>query len=313
MVSMNELTIIANEVHEQAVADFKVSERFAYSFIMKVRRIRDERLYKELGYGSFDDYCEVAWNIHRDFMDQRIQIAESFGEQNFADTYRQLGHSKSLILARMEPDVRKQIQENHNVDEMTVRKLRDTERQLKEKEELLESTKASAEHWQKVARAAQNMPPRVETKTIEVVPEHVKREIQSKENQISNLQNSMEVMKKRLELMESMQKSYEKDSKEYQELKKQIGFLNREKDDIQRQIESATALSGLAVEIDNFLKTKLAPIRYSRVFERFDSEVAVKNFTDILNNVRAWLEDMERYVPKNNRKVVEVFDYDPAS
>ncbi|BFH10839.1 hypothetical protein WDD9_003668 [Paenibacillus melissococcoides] len=143
---MNSLCVLANELHEQAVADFKVSERFAYSFIMKVKRIRDERLYKELGYSSFDNYCETAWKTKRDFMDQRIQIAESFGETHFADTYRQLGHSKSLLLARMEPDLRQKVESKVDVSEATVRQLKEVQKRIEE-----EQLKAEAERRAKQA------------------------------------------------------------------------------------------------------------------------------------------------------------------
>lgn len=202
---MTTLSVVANETHEQAVADFKVSEKYAYGFIMKVKRIREERLYKELGFSSFDEYCEEAWKTKRDFMDQRIQIADSLGESYFADTYRQLGHSKSLMLARMEPEVRKQIEASTDVSEATVKELKNLEKKLKEKEELLESTKSSAEHWQKVAKSAQNIPPRIETRTVEVTPPDY-ADLQ-KQAAVAQQLNSENVQLKRAS--ESMRQNYE--------------------------------------------------------------------------------------------------------
>lgn len=281
----------------------------------RLKHVKDN----DLSHGQWESWL-TSIDIQPRTAQRMMQAAEQFPNTTHASL---LPTSKIFDLLSLPESVDRQdfVQNKHEipstgesktVNEMSREELREVKRILKEKEELLESTKQSASYWQKQAEQAKNIPPTIETKTIEVIPESVKRELQQKDNQLSNMKNSMEIMGKRLENMEQLSKAYERDSKEYKELKNQISFLSREKDDLHRQIESATALSGVAAEIDNFLKTKLAPIKYSRVWERMDSEVAVTNFTDILNNVRSWLEDMERYVPKKNRKIVEVIDYEPA-
>lgn len=209
---MTQLSVLANEIHEQAVADFKVSERFAYSFIMKVKRIRDERLYKELGFESFDNYCIESWSIKRDFMDQRIQIADSFGEPNFADTYRQLGHSKSLLLARMEPEIRQQIESTINVDEATVKKLKEAEKSLQESERRaaqLESAALSAQnsanHFEKLFNSMKNQPPVIRTQTLEVVPERTKKELDQLRFENTNLKHGFQEASSKLKEYELRQ------------------------------------------------------------------------------------------------------------
>lgn len=298
---MNQLDVLASELHEEAVAAYKVAERFAYKFIMSVKRIRDERLYKQLGFQSFDSYCELSWNTTRDYMDQRIQIASAFGE-NFDDTYRQLGHSKSLILARMEPAIRNKVESTADVNDVTVRQLKELERKAKESEARAKTAKEQADRY---AAELRNRP--VIEKPVSMPSDRAR--INELESQVRNLNQRLETASQQIENAEKLRKMYEKDSKEYQELKSKIEFLNRERNDLHRQIESATALSGMAVEIDNFLKTKLSPIRYSRALERMDSEVAVRNLTEILDSVEMWLNDMRRFLP-NSRKVV--IDYDPT-
>jgi len=167
---MTQLIVKATELHEQAMASFKVSERFAYDFIMKVKQIRDERLYKELRFSSFESYCESAWNVKRDYMDERILLAESFGE-GFDGTYRQLGHSKSLLLARMEPEIRQKVESTVNVNESTVRELKEAQRRAEEAEQRAAKAEAAAIHNEKLWRQAQNQPPRIETRTIEKTPD----------------------------------------------------------------------------------------------------------------------------------------------
>ena len=91
------------------------------------------------------------------------------------------------------------------VDEMTVKELREVKKLLKEKEELLESTKSSADHWQKVAKSAQNIPPRIETRTVEVTPPDY-ADLQ-KQAAVAQQLNSENVQLKRAS--ESMRQNYE--------------------------------------------------------------------------------------------------------
>ncbi|AYK07715.1 DUF3102 domain-containing protein [Brevibacillus laterosporus] len=76
--------------------------------------------------------------------------------------------------------------------------------------------------------------------------------------------------------------------------------------DMERQIESATSISELYVEIEHLLKTKLAPIKYSRaILERKDSEVVCENLRGIINTVQEWCDDISVYLPRPDRKIIE--------
>jgi len=308
---MTELAVIANETHQKAVAYFKVAEQYLYKFLMEVKEIRDKQYYKALGFSSFDDYCEKAWNTGRRYMDERIQIAVAFGnEWDFESTYSQLGHSKSLFLARLEPERRQELLtqpqqlpngETKTIDEMSVRQLKELEKKRDEAERRAQEAESKARHYETLWNQAKNQPPKVVEKAVPDPTDKAK---------ISSLENQIAMLSKRLEMAEKNAELNEKAAKEYEELKQKIEFLHREKDDLHRQIESATALSGLAVKIDNFLKTELAPIRYSRALERLDSEVAARNLDEILTSVEQWCEEMRRYLPKSRRKVV--IDFEPA-
>jgi hypothetical protein len=83
--------------------------------------------------------------------------------------------------------------------------------------------------------------------------------------------------------------------------------------DFDRRIDSATSISELYVEIEHLLKTKLAPIKYSRaLLERQDSDVVRENLRGIIGAVQAWCDEMLTYLPKENRKIIdaEVIEYE---
>lgn len=117
---------------------------------------------------------------------------------------------------------------------------------------------------------------------------------------IKRLEERELILKEKIQLIEQ-------DAEKYRQLKDQIDTLSKQKDDIGRQIESATSLSGYIIEIEDFLKTKLAPVKYSRaLLEMKDNPVVIRNITDIVECVDLWCREMRKYIPnKNNITIIE--------
>lgn len=101
-------------------------------------------------------------------------------------------------------------------------------------------------------------------------------------------------------------KLYEEDSREYKKLQSEIEFLTKKKTDLGNQIQIVNDLSALVVEIENFLKNKLAPIKYSKsLLYAKNDEIVIENISDIVNSVRNWCDEMQEYIP-NKENYVEV-------
>src|SRR5699024_598495 len=101
----------ARETHEKAVGYFKVSEQYGYKFIMEVKKIRDDRYYKELGFNTFEEYCQKVWGFERSWVYKKIQAASKLSETDFVDFNQQFGQQKPFLLATMEDEQRKQATE----------------------------------------------------------------------------------------------------------------------------------------------------------------------------------------------------------
>jgi len=115
---------------------------------------------------------------------------------------------------------------------------------------------------------------------------------------IKRLEEREVLLKEKIEIIE-------KDAEKYRQLRDQIGSLTKQKDDIGRQIESATSLSGYIIDIEDFLKNKLAPIKYSRaLLEVKDNPVVIRNISDIVECVDSWCREMRKYIPNKNNNVI---------
>lgn len=129
----------------------------------------------------------------------------------------------------------------------------------------------------------------------------LKSDLILQENSINNLKSQLDKKTRDINLLEREVKLYKEDSKEYANLKKQIEDLTRTKNDLGRKINATVSLSGLVVDINDFIKTKLAPVKYSKaILEVRNDEIVVKNLSEILEVVESWCNEMYKYLPNNN-------------
>ena len=118
------------------------------------------------------------------------------------------------------------------------------------------------------------------------------------------------VAKEKEELLNEQIKNYEEDSQNYKNLKNQIKSLTEEKDNIGRQIESGLSLSGYIYDVEDFLKTKLSPIQYSRaLLEQQNNPIVIKNVIEIIECVEKWCQETRKYLPKNQQNIINVEEY----
>lgn len=183
-----------------------------------------------------------------------------------------------------------------------------TEEQKKLVEELgadkiIEMTQKQTEQYINKIKELENKPPKIIDKTDYTTIDTLKMQIRHKEKDIESLQRDKSLLEKKCKLNEA-------DAENYKKMKSEIEFLTKQKNDIARQIESATELSGLTVEIKNILFNKLSPVKYSRSFERLNSSVAMDNFISLVDTVRSWCDEIDGLIGRKNNNIVEVIDYE---
>jgi ParB-like chromosome segregation protein Spo0J len=140
-------------------------------------------------------------------------------------------------------------------------------------------------------------------KTKEVVVE-IDNTDYSAVNKLKRIEDEKTDLEERLKLMTDLADSYRQDSEDYQKMKEDITYLTKQKDDLGRQLNAITDISGLVVEIDHFVKEKLAPIKYSKsLLEAKDDEIVIRNLSDIVEVVQQWCDEIKEYIPNKNNYV----------
>ena len=295
---MNELSneVKAQEIHERAVGFYKISEQYGYKFLMEIKTIRDEKLYKELGFGNFEDYTRKVFGYTSETIRQRIKAAEVFGEDE-TNARWDLGTRKLNTLATFPESERNKVLEhgietdggNKTIDEATTRELEKYKKQLKQRDEQnaqLQSQVEQAQRSEEIARkqleeAEDREPEVIEREVVkEVVPDEVKQQLEQFKQKFERESNNAN------ELRDELQKyrnSFSDPNQAYEE--KELTRLER---------ESSINAHKIAISIQNFIKeNSVETYRLDTVIkanpkskERLEENVALlKEFTSNLEAV----------------------------
>ncbi|MDE5885919.1 MAG: hypothetical protein K2H29_12695 [Oscillospiraceae bacterium] len=135
-VSAPEVTILSDR-HNMAVMLDKsikshalIAQQSLYEVCKGLKEMRDGKLYKELGYQNFEDYCENEVGVKRHQARKYIMIAESLSK-NFVESTHQIGTEKLVLLAKLDESDRKQIQQETDIESTTVKELKEKIKDLK--------------------------------------------------------------------------------------------------------------------------------------------------------------------------------------
>lgn len=105
--------------------------------------------------------------------------------------------------------------EEKKVDEMTVRELREVKKSLQAAEKEREKLQHAASHYEKLWHQAKDKPPQVITKSVEIVPEQIKRQLEDLKFENQNLKAGYQ------ETQQELQNYKVRDTVEFDEIEAQ--------------------------------------------------------------------------------------------
>ena len=207
----------------------QMAQQNLYEVCKGLKEMRDGKLYKELGYQNFEEYCESEVGFGRRQAYRMIDIATKL-PADFVTTMSQIGMAKLTLLAKLDEPQREEIQQNVDLETTSVRELKARIAELKaiadksqgtisQLESELESKKNSITALEEQVEELESRPVEVavaetDSHEIENLKDAMKRvdldwSLKYNELQESNLKESIEKNKVHTAEIEKLKAEYE--------------------------------------------------------------------------------------------------------
>ena len=112
----------AAQLTQRIMANGKIVASSMIEMGRDLKTVRDERLFTEMGYENFEEYCEKKIGIGKRHGYNFIQIYEKFGEEKLGQL-QQLGITKLLEIAKLDDEDADDLMQNNDVNALSVREL----------------------------------------------------------------------------------------------------------------------------------------------------------------------------------------------
>lgn len=125
---MSEITVSeqhkqAIELHQKIIVSANLAQQNIWDMCNGLKTMRDNKLYKELGYQNFEDYCETEVGFSRMQAHKYISIIENINTQNVNSSLH-LGVTKLALLATISEPEQAEIAEKLDLENTTVKQLK---------------------------------------------------------------------------------------------------------------------------------------------------------------------------------------------
>ena len=121
----------ALKLHQEIMANGAIAAQALYEMCRGLKRMRDEKLYTQLGYDDFDTYCVEKANFRKRQAHNYITAYEELGKE-FLQSNAQLGITKLELLTHVPALDRSEFMENNDVSELSVPELKKRIKELEQ-------------------------------------------------------------------------------------------------------------------------------------------------------------------------------------
>lgn len=158
----------------------QVAQQSLYEMCMDLKEMRDSKLYKELGYTEFNDYCksEIGFSDRQAY--NYISAVEKLPKE-LVNSSSLIGVKKLTLLAKLSEEERTEITEKTDLESTSVRELEQQIRQIRAEKDKAVADKSAAEA--EASAAAQ------QAKSLEKAKNALSQQIAALEAEIKELEN----------------------------------------------------------------------------------------------------------------------------
>lgn len=286
---MNELSaeyIKAAELDRRIKTSAQLAQQSLYDMCMGFKEMRDSRLYKELGYSDFGEYCEQEIGFKRSNVYNYIAVVENLPRE-FVQTSGQIGASKLLLLTKLSDEERTELAENIDLESTTVKELKAKIDILQNERDRAMESNAEASHQVFMAdKKVLEMKNKVtqleaEIKELESRPIEVAVETDSKE--VANLKDAMRRVD--LDWSEKYSKLEEDSLKDRRELLQKAEQAEKDKQDKLSQLREELDRTKAEYEKKLAGKVDTAPVQDDKAIFKAYLSTAVDSVTRLVGFV----------------------------
>ena len=141
----------AVELHQKILISANLAQQNLWDMCTSLKEMRDGKLYKELGYSNFEDYCETEVGFNRTQAHKYISIIENVNENVYSGKH--FGVTKLYLLSTISHEEQQEIAEKVNIEETTVKELKAEIDKLKNEKQQLSDK--SADYCKQIMTAKQ--------------------------------------------------------------------------------------------------------------------------------------------------------------
>lgn len=148
----------AEALHKQIIGYGEVIYQSLYGMCTAIKQMRDSKLYRALGFDTFEAYTEEKLGMKRRQAYTYISIADKLSA-DFVQSTAQIGIEKLYLLTTTDEETRTELTQTVDLESTTVRELREQIAALKEESELdrkeRDNANEAAQRWKNTAQSAQ--------------------------------------------------------------------------------------------------------------------------------------------------------------
>jgi len=194
----------AEALHKQITGYGEVIYQSLYGMCTAIKQMRDSKLYRALGFDTFEGYAENKLGMKSSQVYKYIAIADRLTE-DFVHSSGQIGIQKLYLLAMAPEETRTEITQTVDLESTTVRELREQIAALKEESELdrkeRDNANEAAQRWKNTAQSAQADNQRLEDQ-VQSLTDQVKEAEEAKERNRLTLRG---IIDKKVELVHQLE------------------------------------------------------------------------------------------------------------
>ena len=231
-------------LHQKICTSAELAQQNLYEMCRGLKEMRDEKLYREIGYQNFENYCKAEFNMTDRSARNYIAIIENLSEENLK-TFSGLQTSKLFLLAKLDEPQREEIQQAVNVEEVSVRELKKRIAQLEK--DLKDQQGNYAMHTKRREDEIAGYKERQDkllTRNKELVNEleQTEEKLDQAENDLDEANETVQSLSRQLEELESRPRDSYEDTTKIEELKKQLAEAEQRAGEANRSAYSDNAV-----------------------------------------------------------------------